>query len=105
MIRFVGLAGLLTCLGPITLRADDPSALNLADLAAYRAALTPPTNSTLTPVVSFRDLWDHPERFQGQSVAVVGRLARLFRQPGVGQFRMLFQISFCHLWRRKHENC
>lgn len=68
-------------------QADDaPPSLSIADLAAYRAALAPGSGPATAEPVTFRDLWDHPERYQGKPVAVAGRLVRLFRQPGVGQF-------------------
>lgn len=64
--------------------ADEPS-LTLADLAAYRAALsaraaTPPAR------VGFRDLWGRPERYRGRLVRVEGRLVRRFRQDAFGTF-------------------
>ena len=64
--------------------ADEPT-LTLADLAAYRAALsakaeTPPAR------VGFRDLWGAPERYRGRLVQVEGRLVRRFRQDAFGTF-------------------
>ena len=69
--------------------ADD-SPFGLADLEGYRAALSAtPDNSA--PSVRFRDLWDHPEAYVGRRVSVEGRVARLFRQPRVGEFPPLVE--------------
>ena len=68
-----------------TSRADEP-AVSIADLAAYQAAMAAgPAPSAVAPV-TFRELWDHPQAHQGCPVQVEGRLARLFRQPAIGQF-------------------
>ena len=67
-------------------RGDDPPPVSLADLAGYRAALAARPDPAVTSAVTFRDLWDHPEIHRGHPVRVEGRLARLFRQPAVGQF-------------------
>ena len=64
--------------------------LTLADLEAYRAALVDRTTGPV-PTVRFRDLWDHPEAHAGKPVAVAGRIARLFRQPAVGEFPPLVE--------------
>jgi hypothetical protein len=72
---------------------DDPlSGLGLADLAAYRAALSgkapadDPRAAQPVPAVTFRDLWDHPETWTGRRVRVRGNVARIFRQDAVGGF-------------------
>ena len=66
-------------------RADDPP-VSLADLADYRAALEARLDPAAVPHVTFADLWGHPETHQGHLVRVEGRVARLFRQPGIGRF-------------------
>ena len=72
-------------------RESDP-ALTLADLAAYRAALSGARDTPAPPVpVTFRALWEHPERFQGRRVEVSGRIERLFRQGPIGDFPALEQ--------------
>ena len=67
--------------------------LTIADLAAYRAALQPSHSAKTAPVpkVTFRDLWNHPERFRGNRVQVEGKLARRFRQGKVGEFPPLVE--------------
>ena len=59
--------------------------LALADLEAYRVALAAKPDDS-APTVGFRDLWERPSTYSGKAVSVEGRLARLFRQPGVGEF-------------------
>ena len=82
-------------------RADDldtTNKLNLADLAAYRAALRgQPTadNAQATDAprqVHFRDLWDQPDTFRGRRVIVQGRVERIFRQAAVGSFPPLAEV-------------
>jgi hypothetical protein len=74
---------------PAGVSADD-SHLGLADLEAYRVALaTKPDGSA--PLVGFRDLWDRPEAYVGRPVRVEGRVARLFRQPRLGEFPPLVE--------------
>jgi hypothetical protein len=74
---------------------DLDSRLGLADLAAYRAALSGKATATDAPAaepvrpVSFRDLWDHPETWRGHRVQVRGKVARIFRQDAVGGFPAL----------------
>ena len=65
--------------------ADEDSALSLADLDAYRVALGAKPAATAAPV-RFRDLWDRPGAYVGRRVRVEGRVARLFRQPRLGEF-------------------
>lgn len=81
--------------------ADDresPDRLSLADLVAYRAALTgKPTADDARvsdPVVRvvFKDLWNRPETFRGRRVIVEGRIQRIFRQGPVGDFPALAEI-------------
>lgn len=92
----LGMAIILAC---STARAQeiDPGPepddrVGLADLAAYRAALSGrPTADDARPSdpparVGFRDLWDHPDAHRGRRVTVVGRLERTFRQGAVGSF-------------------
>jgi len=78
---------LASCMGLVASPGED-SALTIADLEAYRLALRP-ARSTPAAAVGFRELWGHPENFTGRRVMVEGRLARLFRQPGVGEFPAL----------------
>ncbi|HZW31467.1 MAG TPA: hypothetical protein VFF52_12220 [Isosphaeraceae bacterium] len=71
--------------------------LSLADLAAYRAALSGrPTADDARPAdppvpVQFRDLWTHPGTFQGRRVTVRGRVERMFRQGPIGSFPPLVE--------------
>ena len=71
---------------------DLETRLGLADLAAYRAALSGKATAddahTSEPVrpVTFHDLWDHPETWRGRRVQVQGKIARIFRQDAVGGF-------------------
>jgi hypothetical protein len=68
-------------------RAADDQALTVADLAAYRAALSPLRGTPEPPAaVDFRALWDHPRAYQGRRVRVEGRLVRRFRQGSFGTF-------------------
>jgi len=64
--------------------------LNLADLAAYRKAIAgaPPGPAA---AASFRQLWDHPEAYQGRKVRVSGRVVRRFRQGAFGTFPPLVE--------------
>lgn len=74
----------ITILGLIFLASPAPARdlpASPPDLEAYRQALKP--GGTPAPV-SFRDLWDHPDRHQGRPVRVAGRLERHFRQPARG---------------------
>jgi hypothetical protein len=68
--------------------ADDLSPkLTIADLAAYRAALSEPRGAAEVPqTVGFRALWNHPATYQGHRVRVQGRLVRRFRQGSFGTF-------------------
>jgi hypothetical protein len=70
--------------------ADDSPPLTLADLEAYRVALSARPGGS-APSVRFRDLWDRPEAYLGRPVSVEGRVARLFRQPKVGEFPPLVE--------------
>lgn len=76
-------------IAPAWLMADD-AALSLADLEAYRLALSAHPASS-APLVRFRDLWDHSETYVGRPVRVEGRIARLFRQPKIGGFPPLVE--------------
>jgi hypothetical protein len=91
MSRWFGL--LMASLAISTARAragsDEPE-LALADLPAYRAALESKESGPAVPA-TFRELWDHPERFAGQRVRVEGTLVRRFRQGPVGQFPALVE--------------
>ena len=83
--RSLSLAALIGGLLIASTRADDPP-ISVADLADYRTAIDAKLDPSAISTVTFADLWDHPEAHQGHQVQVEGRLARLFRQPGVGQF-------------------
>ncbi len=72
---------------------DLETRLGLADLAAYRAALSGKSTADdddhatePVPAVIFHDLWDHPERWRGRRVQVRGTVARIFRQDAIGGF-------------------
>ncbi len=73
---------LVATLGPV---AVEDSPLSLADLEAYRVALRSQGDPS-APLVQFRDLWNHPATYAGKSVRVEGRVARIFRQPRLGEF-------------------
>lgn len=75
---------------PAALVLADDSPLGLPDLEAYRAALSARPDPS-APTVRFRDLWDRPEAYRGRSVSVDARVARLFRQPRVGEFPPLVE--------------
>jgi hypothetical protein len=67
--------------------AANDAALTVADLAAYRAALSDQSRGQKPPaVVGFRELWDHAPTYQGRRVQVHGRLMRRFRQASFGTF-------------------
>jgi len=81
--------------------ADDSESshqLTLADLAAYRAALsgkaTGENAKTSDPPlpVAFSDLWNHPDAFRGRRVTIHGRLERTFRQGPIGSFPALAEV-------------
>ena len=87
-MRHPGIGLILVLLLVAAVRADDPP-VSIADLAGYRVALAAPAAPRDATPATFRDLWEHPEGHQGRLVRVEGRLARLFRQPAVGQFPAL----------------
>jgi hypothetical protein len=63
------------------------SVLTVADLAAYRAALSDKGSTTEPPVaVDFPALWAHPEKYKEHRVQVQGRIVRRFRQGSFGAF-------------------
>jgi hypothetical protein len=70
-------------------QADD-APIGLADLEAYRMALSSKPDES-APLVLFRDLWDRPEAYAGKPVTVEGRLARRFKQPRLGDFPPLVE--------------
>jgi hypothetical protein len=79
--------GLLVLFGFTATLPADESALTVADLAAYRAALVDKGSTAERPLaVDFRTLWAHPEQYQGRRVRVQGRLVRRFRQGSFGTF-------------------
>jgi hypothetical protein len=77
--------------------ADRDDRLGLADLAAYRAALSGKATaddarpSDPPKSVEFRDLWERPEAYRGRRVTIRGRLERTFRQGAVGSFPPLVE--------------
>jgi hypothetical protein len=82
-------------------RAEDPGQdeeLSLADLTAYRAALSgKATADSARPSdpaarVGFRDLWKRSDAHRGRRVTVEGRVERIFRQGPVGSFPPLIQV-------------
>ncbi len=100
--------------------ADDFEAtheLTLADLTAYRAALsdkaTASNGETSEPsqAVSFKQLWAQPDVYRGHHVTVQGRIQRIFRQGPVGSFPPLAEIwitspagdPFCLVVPQKYE--
>jgi hypothetical protein len=81
--------------------ADDSETqdqLTLADLAAYRAALsgraTGENAKTSDPPVrvDFPDLWNRPDAYRGRRVTVQGRVERIFRQGPIGSFPALAEV-------------
>lgn len=68
----------------------DEGPLNLADLAAYPDALSPPSGQP-TPV-TFQDLWQRPETFKGTLVQVSGTVERRFRAPARGKLPALAEV-------------
>ena len=77
-------------IAPALAETDGPFAL--ADIPAYRAALAPNQAQDRANLVSFRDLWDRPEVFQGRRVRVEGRAVVIFHRKAVGQFPALAEI-------------
>lgn len=72
--------------------ADEPTGLSLADLAGYRDALAGKDKSAMaSDLVTFRDLWEHPDRYQGHWVRLEGRVMRRFRQGSFGTFPALVE--------------
>jgi hypothetical protein len=83
--------GLSLFLGPSTVASAVDEALSLTDLAAYRAALE--AKPAEAPVaVGFRQLWEHPETYEGRRVEVTGRVVRRFRQGAFGTFPPLVEV-------------
>lgn len=73
--------------------AQDDAPLTIADLDSYRSALRPPEPGAPDPEpVGFGDLWGRADDFLGRRVAVEGRAARRFRQPGVGEYPPLVEL-------------
>ncbi|SIN81699.1 hypothetical protein SAMN05444166_1063 [Singulisphaera sp. GP187] len=71
-------------------RADD-APLAVADLAAYRRALIARDAEPAPALIRFRELWDHPARYEGARVQVEGRIVRRFRQGAFGTFPPLVE--------------
>lgn len=94
-------ASVLAVIFSVASFADDSESahrLTLADLAAYRAALSgkaPGENAkTSDPParVVFRDLWNQPDAFRGRRVTIQGRVERIFRQGPIGSFPALAEV-------------
>jgi hypothetical protein len=81
---------LIGCLATSPRAQADDSPFGLADLEAYRGALSAKPDGS-APMVGFKDLWDRPGDYVGRVVAIEGRLARLFRQPKLGEFPPLVE--------------
>jgi hypothetical protein len=65
--------------------------LSLPDLAPYRAAIEgKPAGPAVA--VTFRELWEHPEKYQGRHVRVEGRAARRVAQGKFGTFPPLVEL-------------
>ena len=78
---------IVLCIAGTAPAQDADSRLNLADLAAYRAALRPPAAGADAAIYAgFGEIWSRPERFQGKRVRVEGQLARTFSTAAVGAF-------------------
>ena len=69
----------------------DDGRLALGDLAAYRDALEIKMPDSV-PAVTFRDLWAHPDRYQGRPVRVEARVVRRFRRESVGRLPPLAEV-------------
>ncbi len=65
--------------------------LNLADLPEYREALTASREGNAVDV-TFRDLWEHPESYEGRLVRVRGQVVRRYRQDALGAFPPLTEL-------------
>ncbi len=70
--------------------STDNTRLTTTDLPAYRKALEA-SEQEVKPV-RFRDLWDHPELYQGHRVEVHGVVVRRFAQPAFGAFPPLTEL-------------
>lgn len=86
----LALTAALAATPPAHPSADD-SPLALSDLAGYRKALIEAGPATPPLAVSYRALWDHPERYEGKRVRVEGRIVRRFRQGALGTFPPLVE--------------
>ncbi len=77
---------------------DQDDELNLADLTAYRAALSGKATADSARAsdpparAGFRDLWARSDAHRGRRVTVQGRVERIFRQGPVGSFPSLIQV-------------
>jgi hypothetical protein len=105
LVRCSGTAFVVACvlvlvcsIGSFADDSESPHQLTLADLAAYRAALsgkaTGENAKTSDPPVRvvFRDLWNRPETFRGRRVTTQGRIERIFRQGPIGSFPALAEV-------------
>jgi hypothetical protein len=95
----VAFALVLVCsIGSFADDSESPHQLTLADLAAYRAALSGKATgenakSSEPPVrVVFRDLWNRTDEFRGRRVMIQGRVERVFRQGPIGSFPALAEV-------------
>jgi hypothetical protein len=96
LVTFIAILSCSTC--AVADDIESPDRLSLADLVAYRAALTGKPTADDARVsdpavrVVFKDLWNRPESFRGRRVIVEGRVQRIFRQGPVGDFPALAEI-------------
>jgi hypothetical protein len=66
----------------------DAPPFTIADLPKYREALAGKPGGA--PVaVTFRELWDHPEAYQGKTVQIDARIVRIVAQGPLGSFPSL----------------
>lgn len=88
----MGALSLLLVLSRLGAGGDDNAkgSLNLSDWPAYHRALSRAIKGPVRPV-SFRALWDHPERYRGEPVKVEGAVEREFRQEPIGDFPALVE--------------
>ncbi|RUL87540.1 hypothetical protein [Tautonia sociabilis] len=84
---------LLVLAGWSAATTQDDAPLTVADLDSYRTALRPFEPDAPPPVdVSFGELWERPEEFEGRRVAITGKAARRFHQPAIGEYPPLVEL-------------
>lgn len=88
------------------------SPLTIADLDAYLGALHGDTNTEPAERVSFRDLWNRPDDYQGKRVEIEASIEQIFEQKAIGAFPDLIEIwgfsrvgdPFCLVYPRANES-